>query len=153
MRFEYIRLVVVYFMEVNGHVSSGRIGGRSFNLLDTSPFRQIGNVPGDILPMLATVARHLHQPIIGSHPYDLGIKGRDRKRENAAKGLGATDVILDGAAAGELLAFVIAGQIRANGRPVRRGVCRLKQDVAAQIDFLSVSVGDSNRRGPIKTIL
>src|SRR5437588_6786143 len=118
MRLEYIRLVVVYFMEVNGHVSSGRISGRRLNLLDASPFRQIGNIPGDILPMLATIVGHLHQPIISSNPYDLGIKRRDRKREDAAKGLGAADVILDGAAAGELCAFVIAGQMLANGWPV-----------------------------------
>src|SRR5579859_1139790 len=153
MGLEGVRLVVVYLMEIHSDIGGALLVGRSLDLLEAAPLGQVGNAGGHVVPVFAAIARDLHYAVIGSHPDDLGINGGDGDRQDAVKGFCAAQIKFNGPATALLLALVITGEIRADGLPVGSGIGGLEQNIAADIDLVSVSVGDGNGRGPIKAIL
>ena len=63
-----IRFVVVVLVHRRRNISSAGIERRRFDRIDLNPFRHHVFRRRDVVPVLAAVARHLHQTIIGAGP-------------------------------------------------------------------------------------
>ncbi len=145
MRFESVRFVVFDFVEVHGRVCGVHVAGRRFDLLQASPLRQIRDVPGNVVPVLAAIVRNLDYAVVGADPNGFGIKRRNGERKNRANGFRAAQVEPDRTTAALLFRLVVAGEIGTNRRPMRAAVGGLKQDVAAQINLVRISGGHRDR--------
>src|SRR5205823_4629244 len=69
-RFVRVWIAVVDLMEIEDRVGGARVEPRRVDAVHGAPFRQARNVLRDVRPALATVTRHLNQPIVGASPDD-----------------------------------------------------------------------------------
>src|SRR6185312_15054486 len=73
--------------------------------------------------------------------------------EQGVVGLSAGDVVDDDAAAVDLLRFVVAGQIRADGLPTVASIGGVEEHIATDVDAVGVLEADFDGRGPVEAVL
>ncbi len=62
------RIAIVRLMAVDGDVRGARVVTRSLDITDRSPREHVGNVPGNVSPILAAVTGDLNNAIIRTSP-------------------------------------------------------------------------------------
>src|ERR1700687_1467225 len=98
-------IAIVHLMAVDGDVCGARVVTRSLDITDRSPREQVGNVPGNVSPVLSTIAGDLHDAIIRTSPDNSSFLRRLGYCKNDGRVLDA-DVVA-GQATGECLAALI----------------------------------------------
>ena len=144
---------VVEHVAVGDDVGGPGVEGRDVDLVDAPPFRQAGDLLRHVHPVLPAVARDVDLPVVGAGPEHVRIGRRDLDREERAVGLGAREVVVDGAARDDLLGLVVARQVRREDGPVSSPVGRLEDDVAAEVDLVRVLRRHRDRARPVETVL
>ncbi len=110
-------------------------------------------VRGDVLPGLAAVLRHVHQPVVAAHPKYARALGRFRHREDGVVVFDACIVLGDDATSGPLLRLIVAREVQADGHPGLALIRGLEQDVAGRVEHLGVVRRKHDGEVPLEAIL
>ncbi len=146
-----VRFKIVALMTINSHIGRGGIVGGSLNLADAAPFRQIFG--RDVGPVLAFVARNLHQAVIGAHPQQALRDRRLGQREDRVVVLRTRIVDGDVATRNMLLALVVAREVGANRLPMHSAVGGFEQPLGCVIKRVGIVQGNQYGRGPLEAML
>src|SRR5439155_478390 len=118
-------IAIVHLVEIHCKVSCAGIETRGFDIGDSTPLGQSGDVGGHVGPALAAIARNLHQAVIGARPDDSRLPGRLGDSEYHARVLYA-DIVAGEAARKLLPALVVSCEIGTDDFP---GVAAVGGDV------------------------
>src|SRR5262249_20225645 len=145
-------IAVVDLVEVDGDVRRAGIEPRRLDAADRAERRQVRDVPGDVRPGLAAVARHLHEAVVGAGPDEAGLLRRMGDGVDDVEGLHA-DVVRREPAGALLLALVVERQIRTDLLPALTAVGRLMDELTADVDLVVIVRRNVERRVPDEAVL
>ena len=114
---------------------------------DTRPIRW-----RNVLPVLATVTRQLHEPIVGTDPDLSLLQGRALDVYDRIELFGARNVVFDGPTGGSLPLLVVTRKVGAYDRPVRTAVGAFKDAVTAQPRHMPVPGSECDWRLPSESV-
>src|SRR5690348_6906932 len=142
---------IVELMTIGGQVSSAGGMGGGVDAFHPAPIAEFFG--GNVGPVLAAVAGNVDETVIAARPNQAFLDGRFRKSKNGVVILDAGVVLCERTAGGLLLAFVVAGEIAADGRPGHALVGGLKNSLAAVVESAGIVGRHHDGRGPLEAML
>ncbi len=147
-----IRPEVAAEVPVDGDQRTARIRRRDVDRLDTAPRRQVRDVVRHVLPVLAPIPGHLHQPVVGTDPDHLGVRRGRNDGEDRIVVLRPRVVLNDRPARWPLLGAVVARQVGTDHLPGTTAIGAAKDHIATGVEHLRIVRGDRKGRLPGETI-
>ena len=148
-----IRFVVVPLVHRGRDVGRGRIVGRSIDRIDLNPLRHQALWRCHVVPVLAAIARHVNQTIVGAGPNHTLLQRRFHHRKDRAVVLDAGVVFGDWAARWSLLRLVVARQIGTDNLPALSFIDRFEKHVASGVKRVGIVRRKENGKVPLKPVL
>ncbi len=149
--FENVRAKVIELVAIDGDVGGACRVWRGFDDADEAPFPKFFR--SDVCPVIAAVARDVHEPVVAAGPDEAFLDGRFGDRKNRVVILDAGVVLRKRAAGGLLLGFVVARQVAADRSPGHSAVGGLKHRFPAVINDLGIVRRACDRSGPLEAML
>ena len=139
-------------MAVNGQVGGARVVARGLDVVHRTPLGKVRKIFRDVAPVFPAVARHLHQPVIGTHPDQARLFGRLRQRENHA-GIFHADVVGSQPSGNLLTALVVARQVGTDDLPAIAAIGGDVHKLAAHVHLVVIVGRNGDREFPVEAVL
>ena len=145
-----VRLEVVLLIPVGGDVRRAGTERRRFDQADARELAEIFR--RHVLPRRAAVARHLHVPVVGAGPDEIGVFRRRRNREHGRVGLDAGVVLGDRTARRAHRLRIVARQVGADARPALAFVGGLPDVLRADVERARIGGREHDRERPLEAL-
>ena len=145
------RIAVVHLVQVHGDVRRAVVVARRFDIGDSSPRRQVGDVRGHVRPSCAGIARDLNLTVVRPGPDHPLLFRRLGDREHHAGVLHA-DVVGSQSAGDALLRLVAGGEVGTDRLPALTAVRGPVHVLAAGINRVVIVRRDGQRKRPVEPV-